>query len=52
MKKARDDFAMGITIDCVEVFIRDAWDKLGQITGDNIPEDIIDKIFQDFCIGK
>lgn len=38
--------------DCIVVDLRDAWDKLGEITGDTVGEDIIDQIFTKFCIGK
>lgn len=38
--------------DCIVVDLRDAWDKLGAITGDTVGEDIIDQIFTQFCIGK
>ncbi|AIF54022.1 tRNA uridine-5-carboxymethylaminomethyl(34) synthesis GTPase MnmE [Pelosinus sp. UFO1] len=38
--------------DCIVVDLRDAWDKLGEITGDTVGEDIIHEIFTQFCIGK
>lgn len=38
--------------DCIVVDLRDAWDKLGEITGDTVGEDIIQQIFTNFCIGK
>ena len=38
--------------DCIVVDLRTAWDKLGEITGDTVGEDIIDQIFTQFCIGK
>lgn len=38
--------------DCIVVDLRDAWEKLGEITGDTVGEDIIDQIFTQFCIGK
>ncbi|MEG6584434.1 tRNA uridine-5-carboxymethylaminomethyl(34) synthesis GTPase MnmE [Dendrosporobacter sp. 1207_IL3150] len=38
--------------DCVVVDLRAAWDKLGEISGDTVGEDIIDQIFSQFCIGK
>lgn len=38
--------------DCIVVDLRDAWDKLGEITGDTVGEDIIEQIFTNFCIGK
>ncbi|NLZ53577.1 MAG: tRNA uridine-5-carboxymethylaminomethyl(34) synthesis GTPase MnmE [Thermoanaerobacteraceae bacterium] len=41
-----------VPIEMVELDIRDAWEKLGEITGDTVTEDIITTIFQKFCIGK
>ena len=38
--------------DCIVIDLKDAWDKLGEITGDTVGEDIIDQIFTQFCIGK
>ena len=35
------------------VFVEvDAWEKLGEITGETVGEDIIDEIFSRFCVGK
>ena len=42
----------GMPLDCIEVDIRNCWDNLGEITGDGIGEDILDRIFSEFCIGK
>ncbi|MDR7854969.1 tRNA uridine-5-carboxymethylaminomethyl(34) synthesis GTPase MnmE [Tissierella sp.] len=41
-----------VPIDCVEVELKNCWDNLGEISGDTIGEDILDKIFSEFCIGK
>ncbi|HHY41701.1 MAG TPA: tRNA uridine-5-carboxymethylaminomethyl(34) synthesis GTPase MnmE [Thermoanaerobacterales bacterium] len=41
-----------VPIEMVELDIRDAWQKLGEITGDTVTEDIISTIFEKFCIGK
>ena len=55
-KKNIEDGINGITLsmplDCIEVDIKDCWENLGQISGDTIGEDILDKIFSEFCIGK
>jgi tRNA modification GTPase len=47
-----EEIALNEPIDCLEVDIKDAWESLGQITGQSITEDILDKIFSEFCIGK
>lgn len=41
-----------LPLDCVEVDIKECWENLGEISGDTIGEDVLDKIFSDFCIGK
>lgn len=38
--------------DCVVIDLKNSWDKLGEITGDTVGENIIDQIFAQFCIGK
>lgn len=42
----------GIPVDLLAVDIKDAWRRLGQITGDVVEEDIIKEVFSKFCIGK
>lgn len=42
----------GMPPDCIVIDLRAAWDKLGEVTGDTVGEDIIDQIFSQFCIGK
>ncbi|WP_027626054.1 tRNA uridine-5-carboxymethylaminomethyl(34) synthesis GTPase MnmE [Clostridium lundense] len=41
-----------LAIDLASIDIRNAWLKLGEITGETLEEDIIDKIFSEFCLGK
>lgn len=43
---------MQVPIDCIEVDLKSAWENLGKISGDTIEEDILDKIFSEFCLGK
>ncbi|HBH12804.1 MAG: GTPase and tRNA-U34 5-formylation enzyme TrmE [Clostridiales bacterium 38_11] len=42
----------GLTLECVEVDIMDTLMYLGEITGASVKEDLMDKIFSEFCIGK
>ena len=42
----------GLPVDLVSIDIKAALEALGEITGDNITEEIVDRIFADFCIGK
>ena len=38
--------------DFIAIDVRGATDAIGQITGETATEDIIHRIFQDFCVGK
>ena len=50
--QALEDIKMDVPIDCIEVDLKNCWENLGEISGDTIGEDILDKIFAEFCIGK
>lgn len=39
-------------LECVLVDLKNAWLALGEITGQSVSEEIIDKIFSEFCLGK
>ena len=41
-----------MTLDFLSIDLRGAWESLGEITGDTAGEDLLDRIFADFCIGK
>jgi len=40
------------TLDCLAVTLMQAWNKLGEITGETANEKIMDEIFSRFCLGK
>lgn len=42
----------GFPLDTAASDIREALDALGQITGENLSEAVIDEIFRSFCVGK
>lgn len=50
--QAIDALENTLAIDLASIDIRNAWSSLGEITGDTLEEDIIDKIFAEFCLGK
>lgn len=41
-----------IPVDLLSVDLKDALLSLGEITGETVTDNLIDQIFQDFCIGK
>ena len=41
-----------VPIDMLEIDIKRAWDKLGEITGETYTEELIDQLFSQFCLGK
>jgi len=41
-----------IPVDLIEIDIKEIWNKLGEITGDSYDEELIDKLFSQFCLGK
>lgn len=39
-------------LDLVQVDLKEAWDSLGEITGDTAPDELITQLFSKFCLGK
>jgi tRNA modification GTPase len=38
--------------DFLTIDLKDCLDGLGKITGETVADDILDRIFNDFCLGK
>lgn len=49
---ARDAFKAGTPLDFTAIDIENALNYLGSITGSTVSEEIVDKIFSEFCVGK
>lgn len=41
-----------LSIDSISFYVRSSIEALGEITGETITEEALDKIFSEFCIGK
>ena len=52
VEKAKETLKQNMPSDIVAIFIKDILEELGQITGEEVTEDIINEIFSKFCLGK
>ncbi|NPV69998.1 MAG: tRNA uridine-5-carboxymethylaminomethyl(34) synthesis GTPase MnmE [Firmicutes bacterium] len=52
LDEAESGVKSGLPVDLASTALRDAVDALGEITGDTAGEEIIDRIFREFCVGK
>ncbi len=52
LENAMVSLKMGIPIDMLSIDIKDAVEKLGEIIGLTVSEEIVSKIFEQFCLGK
>ena len=52
IKRTIDCIKQNLPIDMVAIYVREILEDLGEITGDNVSEDIINTIFSKFCLGK
>lgn len=41
-----------VPVDMIEIDIKRAWEKLGEIIGETYDEELIDQLFSQFCLGK
>ena len=51
-RMALNDLNNSMPIDIISINIKEILEHLGEITGDNVSEDIIKNIFAKFCLGK
>lgn len=52
LKRASDAMESGQPLEIIAFDMRDALDRLGEIVGAVTTEDLLDRIFSEFCIGK
>jgi tRNA modification GTPase len=52
LQRARQDMAQRLSGEFIALDLREGLEWLGEIVGLNYTEDLLDKIFSEFCIGK
>ncbi|HZX61511.1 MAG TPA: tRNA uridine-5-carboxymethylaminomethyl(34) synthesis GTPase MnmE [Candidatus Methylomirabilis sp.] len=52
LRVAREGLGQGLSPDLIALDLRAALDALSEIVGESVTEEVLDRIFQDFCIGK
>lgn len=50
--RAGEALALGVTPDALLIDVEEAMTALGEMTGRTVREDVTDRIFQRFCVGK
>ncbi len=52
IKEVRQGLSDGYSLDMIELDLKDIWNLLGEIIGENYEEELIDELFSRFCVGK
>ena len=52
VQKARETLENSMPSDIIAIYIKDILESLGEITGEEVTENIINEIFSKFCLGK
>ena len=52
LEKVLESIELGMPEDLYAIDLTNAYESLGKIIGETLEEDIINKIFKDFCMGK
>lgn len=52
LSEVLNGITLDMPVDLVQIDMRRAWDLLGEITGDSVQDELITKLFSQFCLGK
>jgi len=52
LRAAISSLEQALPLDFVSIDLRAAYDALGEVTGETASDDLLDRIFSEFCIGK
>ncbi|QDI91643.1 tRNA uridine-5-carboxymethylaminomethyl(34) synthesis GTPase MnmE [Salicibibacter halophilus] len=52
INEALDAAQADMPVDMVQIDVKRAWEHLGEIVGETAPDQLIDQLFSQFCLGK
>lgn len=52
LEEVIDATEMMLPVDLIQMDFTRAWDLLGEITGDSVQDELLNKLFSQFCLGK
>lgn len=52
IEKSIETIEKSMPVDIISIYLKQAMDDLGEITGENVSDNIINEIFSKFCLGK
>lgn len=52
LEEAKNALEIGMTFDAVTISIEEAISELLELTGENVSDEIVGKVFHNFCVGK
>ncbi|WP_159592206.1 tRNA uridine-5-carboxymethylaminomethyl(34) synthesis GTPase MnmE [Streptococcus halichoeri] len=52
LEAVNEGLALGMPVDLLQVDLTRTWEILGEITGEAAPDELITKLFSQFCLGK
>ena len=52
LKDVKQSLNNNMTLDIIEIDLRDIWNILGEIIGESYSEELLDELFSKFCVGK
>ena len=52
LQKVEESILLGMSEDFYSIDLMDAYEALGRIIGESVGEDLVNEIFEKFCMGK
>ena len=52
IRNVSESINAGVSEDFLTIDMMDAYETLGKIIGESVEDDLADRIFKDFCMGK